>query len=169
MEATMVTANYAQPQLTLEATPETPSDTNGFHAIAKPRDWLERALKNVAQAVGQRYLERLTATGGQIKESLGLVPDRIQRTSQQSRLVLELIDDVRAGTYREIHWYSLPIAAAALLYAVSPADLLPDALPALGFFDDVAVLAVAVRVLQGELRAYCRFKGYSEEQYFAAA
>jgi uncharacterized membrane protein YkvA (DUF1232 family) len=171
MEATMVTANDAQPQTTLEAaTSDAPSETNGAsHAIPKARDWLERALKHAAQTVGQRYLERLTASRGNIRESLGLVPDRIQRTAQQTRLVLELLDDVRGGAYQEVHWYSLPIAAAALLYAIAPADLLPDVLPAVGVFDDVAVLAVAVRVLQGELRAYCRFKGYSEEQYFAAA
>jgi uncharacterized membrane protein YkvA (DUF1232 family) len=56
-----------------------------------------------------------------------------------------------------------------LLYAASPTDIVPDVLPALGVLDDVAVIAAAVRILQAELRAYCRFKGYPEDQYFAAA
>jgi uncharacterized membrane protein YkvA (DUF1232 family) len=167
----MVIANDATPQTALDpATPRFQSQTNGASdAVPRAREWVERALKNAAQAVGQRYLERLTGSRGNVKDALGAVPDRMQRAAQQTRLVLELLEDVRTGMYREAHWYTLPIAAAALLYAINPADVLPDVLPAIGVLDDVALVAIAVRVLQSELRAYCHFKGYSEEQYFAAA
>jgi uncharacterized membrane protein YkvA (DUF1232 family) len=130
------------------------------------RQWLERAVKGAGEAIGQRYLHRLGMAQGTLRESMSGVPDRLQRVAQQSRLVLELLDDVRSGTYRELSWYSVPVAAAALLYTVNPADVVPDALPFLGALDDVALLALAVRLLRHDLRAYCRFKGYPEGQYF---
>ena len=130
------------------------------------RHWLERAVKGASEAVGQRYLHRLGGGQGTLRESMSAVPERLQRAAQQSRLVLELLDDVRSGAYRELSWYSVPVAAAALLYTVNPADIVPDALPFLGSLDDVALLALAVRLLRHDLRAYCRFKGYPEGQYF---
>jgi uncharacterized membrane protein YkvA (DUF1232 family) len=130
------------------------------------RHWLERAVKGASEAVGQRYLHRLGATQSSVRESMSAVPERLERAAQQSRLVLELLDDVRSGSYRDLSWYSVPVAAAALLYTVNPADVVPDVLPFLGGFDDAAVLALAVRLLRQDLRAYCRFKGYPEGQYF---
>jgi uncharacterized membrane protein YkvA (DUF1232 family) len=130
------------------------------------RQWLERAVRGAGEAIGQRYLHRLGTAHGTLRESMSGIPERLQRVAQQSRLVLELLDDVRSGTYRELSWYSVPVAAAALLYTVNPADVVPDALPFLGAVDDAALLALAVRLLRHDLRAYCRFKGYPEGQYF---
>src|SRR5262245_42365717 len=92
------------------------------------RHWLERAVKGASEAVGQRYLHRLgdARAPSTLRESMSAVPERLQRVAQQSRLVLELLDDVRSGAYRELRWYSVPVAAAALLYTVNPADVVPD-------------------------------------------
>lgn len=127
------------------------------------RQWLERTVKGTSAAVGQRYLCRLPQAT--LSESMSAVPERLQRASRQSRLLLELLDDVRSGAYRELNWYSLPLAAGAVLYKIHPADVVPD-VPIVGWFDDSAVLAMAMHFLQEDLRAYCRFKGYSEVEYF---
>jgi uncharacterized membrane protein YkvA (DUF1232 family) len=132
------------------------------------RHWVGHSLKQATGALGQRYLSRLTGVPDLMK-SVTAVPDRMQRTANQTRLVLQLLEDVRHGTYHDLSWYSVPVAAAALLYAVSPADVIPDAIPLLGAIDDVVLVALAVRLLQRDLRAYCRFKGYPEEQYFGSA
>jgi uncharacterized membrane protein YkvA (DUF1232 family) len=130
------------------------------------RQRLGRAFSGATEALGQRYLHRLTKSRGSVRETMSAVPERMQRTAQQARLVLELLDDVRSGTYRDLSWYSLPVAAAALLYTINPADVVPDVIPFIGTLDDVALVALAVRVLRNDLRAYCRFKGYPESQYF---
>jgi uncharacterized membrane protein YkvA (DUF1232 family) len=162
----MVTTNEANSSSAVAAG-VVPVDAQAAAGMPQPlRHWLERAVKGASEAVGQRYLQRLGSVQGTLRESTSGIPDRIQRVAQQSRLVVELLDDVRAGTYRDLSWYSVPVAAAALLYAVNPADVVPDAFPFLGGFDDVALLALAVRLLRRDLRAYCRFKGYSEAQYF---
>ncbi len=40
---------------------------------------------------------------------------------------------------------TLVVIVAAIIYVVNPLDVIPDALPALGFLDDATVLALAVR------------------------
>jgi uncharacterized membrane protein YkvA (DUF1232 family) len=126
---------------------------------------VERLLRSVTREIGERGLRRLAGVSGSLKEAMAAVPVRMHRTAEQSRLVIELVDDVRGGSYRPTYWYTLPLAAASLLYAVSPADIVPDALPLAGALDDIVVLSLALRLLRRELAAYCRFKGYPESQF----
>ena len=51
-------------------------------------------------------------------------------------------------------WKSKTIAIGALLYLVSPIDLIPDAIPVLGLTDDASVVAAAVASLSFELKKY---------------
>ncbi len=57
---------------------------------------------------------------------------------------------------------------AAVCYALSPIDLIPDFIPVLGFLDDVLLLpcliAVAVRLIPHEVLAECRLEAASLRQ-----
>jgi uncharacterized membrane protein YkvA (DUF1232 family) len=130
----------------------------------KPRDW----LRQLAENLGEAALRRLVGVSGSVKDAMSTVPARMHRVAEQSQLVLELVDDVRSGRYRPPHWYALPVAAAALMYAVSPADVVPDVLPLAGTMDDAVVVALAVWLLRRDLRDYCRFRGLPESQFFEA-
>lgn len=63
---------------------------------------------------------------------------------------------------------SIAVAAACLVYVVSPGDVVPDVLKILGTLDDMVVLTVGLRFLEKDLRRYCRFKGYDQAEYFSA-
>jgi uncharacterized membrane protein YkvA (DUF1232 family) len=52
--------------------------------------------------------------------------------------------------YREIPWGSIVLVIVALIYFVSPVDLIPDMLPA-GLIDDVAVIAFVVAQIKTDL------------------
>ena len=125
--------------------------------------WLEDVL---AKRLGERQIGKLAQNRGRVKATWGELPRRMHLVANQTRLMLELIDDFRSGEYRKVPWHSLAICGAAILYAVNPADLLPDALLGLGVFDDIAVAALAARVLRSDLVAYCEFKGYPIDEYF---
>lgn len=126
------------------------------------RTWKER----LAKRWGQAHLDLVFLRRGAIMGELRRIPERMQRITQQARLLIELADDFRSGHYRSISWTSIAISTACLVYAVSPADVIPDALPGIGALDDMVVLTLAMRFLEKDLRAYARFKGYDESQYF---
>jgi uncharacterized membrane protein YkvA (DUF1232 family) len=58
------------------------------------------------------------------------------------------------GEYRAVSRQALLAVVAALLYFVTPMDALPDWLPAIGFVDDLAVLAWVLRTWRDELAAF---------------
>jgi uncharacterized membrane protein YkvA (DUF1232 family) len=115
-----------------------------------------------------RTLAKLAAKRGNLAQGLKEVPERMHLAANQTRLVLELIDDVKSGTYRSIPWRYVALLSAIALYTVSPADVVPDFVPVLGRLDDVVLMALATRIARDQLRAYCNFKGYPVEQYFGA-
>ncbi len=55
---------------------------------------------------------------------------------------------------RNVKWYRKSVVVAALLYFLSPADAIPDALPVIGFLDDMGVILWTVKFMGKELRAY---------------
>jgi uncharacterized membrane protein YkvA (DUF1232 family) len=128
----------------------------------RTKRWLER----MAERVGRSKLQLLSKQRKAVVAELRRIPDRMQKITNQARLVLELSDDFRSGAYRSISWVSIAIAAGCLVYAVSPSDIVPDAIPGLGAIDDMIVLTLAMRFLERDLRAYCRHKGYDEHDYF---
>jgi len=59
--------------------------------------------------------------------------------------MLRLVRAYSQGSYRDVPESTLVVIIAAIIYVVNPLDVIPDALPALGFLDDATVLALAVR------------------------
>lgn len=128
--------------------------------------WLEAVL---ARRIGGRELAMLAAQRGQVTAAWRHLPERMHLVANQTRLMMELVDDFRSGAYRAISWRSLALVVFAILYVANPADVLPDVLAGLGALDDIAVAALVSRVLRDELRAYCEHKGYETAEYFASA
>ncbi|OQX67992.1 MAG: hypothetical protein B6A08_12475 [Sorangiineae bacterium NIC37A_2] len=119
------------------------------------------------ERVGKLFMARFNARV-RLGAPLERIPESLHRTANQVALALELLKDFRAGRYREIPWGSLAILTGALLYAVNPADVIPDALLGIGALDDAVVIAVALRLLRRDLEAYCAYKGYAWVDYFAS-
>ncbi len=135
----------------------------------EPTAWLSKLLESrVAKGLGHRHLLKLAENRGRVTAAWRELPDRMHLAANQTKLMLELVEDFRAGTYRKIPWRSIAIAAATILYVANPADVLPDVIAWLGVLDDIAVAAFAARVLRDDLKAYCEFKGYAVEDYFPA-
>ncbi|MFT3925767.1 MAG: DUF1232 domain-containing protein [Myxococcales bacterium] len=134
--------------------------------VEAPARWYARWFDKACRNLGHQHLVKLAQHRGHVAKSLDDVPKRMHRVANQTRLVLELIDDFVEGRYRKISWRSMVVLAGAVLYTVNPADVIPDALPFLGAIDDLALLAVATRLLRKDLERYCRFKHYSVTAYF---
>ena len=59
-------------------------------------------------------------------------------------------------------WYAKIIAAAVVVYALSPIDLIPDFIPVLGYLDDLiilpALIAWCVKCIPSEVFDDCRVR-----------
>lgn len=85
---------------------------------------------------------------------------------RQLRLLMQMINDYRNHVYTEIPWKSIIIIIAAILYFLNPFDLIPDAIPLLGFTDDAAAVALVITHLRKDILNYCEWKGIPEEGLF---
>jgi len=141
-------------------------DTPSIDVAPAKDTWLLNPKAPLKERLSKQFLARLNARR-RLGASLERIPDNLHRTAKQLALGLEMVEDFRRGRYRAIPWGSLAVLTGALLYTVNPADVLPDAILGLGSLDDAIVLALATRFVRPQLEAYCEFKGYAWDEYFA--
>jgi len=132
--------------------------------LERPR----QELHSLRERVGRNLLARFNAQRGGAVIAAAEVPKRIHRVADQTQLWTELLEDYSLGRYRDISWSAIAAIAGALLYAVNPADLLPDVIPFVGAIDDVALAGFVAAFVPDDMVRYCRFKGYDTSKYFAA-
>jgi uncharacterized membrane protein YkvA (DUF1232 family) len=71
--------------------------------------------------------------------------------------------------YRDprVPWYARVFAALVVGYAFSPIDLIPDAIPILGYLDDLLIvplgIALAIRMIPPPVLAECREEARNAE------
>jgi uncharacterized membrane protein YkvA (DUF1232 family) len=58
--------------------------------------------------------------------------------------MLRLVRAYSEGKYRDVPESTLIVMVAAIVYLVNPLDVIPDALPALGYLDDATVVSLAI-------------------------
>ncbi|MFO7768039.1 MAG: YkvA family protein [bacterium] len=75
------------------------------------------------------------------------------------RLLVMVGSDYLAGEYRRLPTSTIWALMFALVYVVSPVDVIPDVVPGLGWLDDAFVVGLVIRAIRKDLRKYCREKG----------
>jgi uncharacterized membrane protein YkvA (DUF1232 family) len=68
--------------------------------------------------------------------------------------MIRLIRDYTRAEYRDISETNLITIIAAILYFVSPFDVIPDWVPVLGHIDDAFVIALALKSVRGDLDTF---------------
>lgn len=68
--------------------------------------------------------------------------------------MVRVIRDYQRGDYRDIAAPKLLIIVAAIIYFVSPFDVIPDWIPVLGHIDDAFVVALALKSVRGDLDTF---------------
>ena len=80
--------------------------------------------------------------------------EQLKTFSNRIYLLMRMIKAQFAGEYTEIPWKTLTMIAGALLYFVTPIDLIPDFIPALGFTDDITIVYWVIRSIQEEIEKF---------------
>lgn len=85
-------------------------------------------------------------------------PNALLKLWEDVKLMVGLITDYLRGSYKEVPWNVIASIAAAIVYFVSPVDIIPDFIPALGYADDAAVLRLALSFAGPDLEKYKQWK-----------
>ena len=92
----------------------------------------------------------------------------LQALRERARsLKIELIALALAARHPQTPWYAKLVVAGCVAYAVTPVDFIPDAIPVIGFIDDLIfipiAIAFAVRFIPAPVLADCRARSHEIE------
>jgi uncharacterized membrane protein YkvA (DUF1232 family) len=82
----------------------------------------------------------------------------LKRFIEDGKVLRALIQDWRAGRYRQALYGTIAAVAFALLYVFNPFDLVPDVLPFLGAVDDATVIGACLMLIERDLKKYRTWK-----------
>ena len=72
--------------------------------------------------------------------------------------IFELLRDRVKAIYKETPWTTIAALVGALIYVLSPIDLILDFIPGIGFLDDAIVIGLAIKLAQSDLEKYRTWK-----------
>lgn len=72
-------------------------------------------------------------------------------------MLIEMIKAATSGEYPLPAW-AIAAIIGAIIYVVSPIDAMPDLIPIVGWLDDGAVVAAAVKALKEVINAFIKYK-----------
>lgn len=93
----------------------------------------------------------------------GMNSDSLKQVWEQFQLLINVLKDWVSGEYKEMPKRTVLILVAALLYFITPADLVPDIIPLSGYLDDVTVIGFVYSHISKDLD---RYKVWKEKQIF---
>jgi uncharacterized membrane protein YkvA (DUF1232 family) len=98
----------------------------------------------------ERFLERL-------EHKLGKVPV-VGKNLSNIPMLVSLVRSYIKKDYQEIPIGSIIAIVSALIYFLSPVDLIPDGIPVLGLTDDAAVLALVLIMVKDDVEEYKKWQ-----------
>ncbi|KAA2284771.1 YkvA family protein [Arenimonas fontis] len=133
-----------------------------FELSDRDLEHFNQAMKAAREAAGSKSADEIIAAATRLLEGATKVevPDFIaQRLDRLDAMIAMLRDEA---------WH-LPEEDAqrvlsALVYFAEPADIVPDHVPVLGYFDDAIAIELSVRELHHELDAYDEFCEFRQNE-----
>ncbi|QTY27428.1 YkvA family protein [Flavobacterium sp. CS20] len=77
---------------------------------------------------------------------------------QKFKLLIEILQQYKKGTYKKIPWRSVASITFTLLYVINPFDIVPDVLPVIGFVDDISVFMALMRLIDEDINDFESWK-----------
>lgn len=129
---------------------KTINDESAAEQLAKKEKVAKAYIDNPEKL--RKLIEEGTKKAGAIKGPL----DEFAATL---KVLFMLVRDWMNGSYRAVPAGSIVVIIAALIYFLSPVDLIPDILPVIGLSDDVVVVALAYKQVKSDIEKYKVWKG----------
>lgn len=103
----------------------------------------------------------LSSAGKKLKR-LAENSSELQELKSKLEILMRMVQAHLSGEYRAFPVSSILLIVFALLYFVTPTDLIPDFIPAIGFTDDASVVFLIVKKLNRDIK---KFHLWEEEQW----
>ena len=85
-------------------------------------------------------------------------PGALAKLWEDIKTMIALLGDYLSGDYKEIPWKVIAAIAGAIVYFVSPIDIIPDFIPVIGYLDDAMVIKLALDFAGDDLSLYRKWK-----------
>ena len=128
----------------------------------------EEALGEYADKVGEEDINNVVGKEDEIKKLFKRVKVLAKYFNDLCE-ILELLRDRATGVYTETPWTTIAALTGALLYVLSPIDLVFDFIPIIGFLDDAVVIGLAIKLAQPDLAKYRAWKAGLKERPVAGS
>lgn len=73
-------------------------------------------------------------------------------------MLIPMLRDACRGRYKYLPKWCIALPILAVLYVLSPVDIVPDLLPVLGQIDDGGIVFLCFRMLEPEIARYRRWR-----------
>ncbi len=122
--------------------------------IEKNSDKAKELLENEDKL--EKFLNRL-------EEKLKKIP-KLGEELANVPVLISLIRAYSKKEYTAIPFTSILAILGALIYVLSPIDILPDVLPVVGLTDDAAVILLALKMIGTDVEEYKKWKEAKETE-----
>ena len=129
------------------------------------KKWIERLndenimveYKKRTQNIERADVDRALKEEGRIKR-LVRNSKPLSKFLDDVALFFNLIRDFAANRYTDIPFGAIAGIVGTLVYILTPADMIPDFLPGIGFLDDAGVLAFCLSLVGADIKKYEKWK-----------
>lgn len=80
--------------------------------------------------------------------------DRLKEFSEKVYVMIRMVKAQLSGEYREFPWRTLAMIVGALIYFITPLDLIPDVIPILGLTDDISIVYWIYKSVQEDIEKF---------------
>lgn len=101
---------------------------------------------------------RLTELVGQLQHVLHHATKALGACASDLQTMGSMASDYANGSYKEIPMETITAIVVAILYVVSPIDLIPDMVPVVGYVDDVAIVTFVLSQVHKDVDRYREWK-----------
>ena len=115
----------------------------------------EKMTADISSADIKKAINKGSQKMGKLAENM---PSILSSMWGDLTLMFSLIKDYYAGNYTCVPWKVIASVTAALLYFISPIDVIPDFIPVIGYLDDLYVIKLAFDFSQEDLEKYRDWK-----------
>lgn len=125
---------------------------------AKAKDILSSGISQASETLNdenklKKLLERLDEK---------LNTSKVTEMFENIPLFVSCLKSYLKKEYTEIPLGSILAIISALIYWVSPIDIIPDAIPGIGYIDDAAVVVACVAMVSSDLEDYKKWRDSKE-------